>query len=162
MRALAVLLGGGSALLLATVIILRWNAPSTPSLTAKALSEAAQRWHDAGIKNYDVDVEILGRQPGRVHLEVRNGEPTAMTRDGRTPSQRRTWDAWTVDNQLGMIRDEFDAAGDPARGFGAPPGSRVVQRARFDPELGYPLDYQRAVFGTPLEVEWRVVNFVRR
>jgi hypothetical protein len=161
MRALAVMLGGGGALLLTTVLFLRWNAPAAPLLTEQTLAEATQRWRHAGIQNYDLDVEILGRQPGKVHLEIRKGEPTAMTRDGRTPSQRRTWDAWTVDNQLGMIRDELATAGDPSRGFGAPPGSRVVQRARFDPELGYPLDYQRAVLGTPLEVEWRVVTFIR-
>ncbi len=84
-----------------------------------------------------------------------------MTRDGRTPSQRRTWDAWTVDYQLSTIADELAGASNPARTFGAPADARVVQRAKFDPELGYPIDYQRAVLGTPLDVEWRIVRFVR-
>ncbi len=161
MRALAVMLGGGVALVLVAIFVMRWSGPSLPPLTRAMFDEAHRKWRDAGILDYDLDIEIQGRQPGVVHLEVRGGEPTAMTRDGRTPSQRRTWDAWTVENQLSMIHDELDGAGDAAKTFGAPPGSRVVQRARFDPELGYPLDYQRAVLGTPLEVEWRTIKFVR-
>ena len=161
-RALAVLLGAGLALAVGFAVLATWTRPTTPPLTREALALARERWHAASVRDYDLDVEIFGRQPGVVHLEVRDGAPTAMTRDGRTPSQRRTWDAWTVEYQLSTIADELAGANDPARAFGAPADARVVQRAQFDPELGYPIDYQRAVLGTPLDVEWRTVRFIRR
>ncbi|HEX4129715.1 MAG TPA: DUF6174 domain-containing protein [Pirellulales bacterium] len=161
-RVLAIAAGsllGLTATAIAVFLLLR---NPTPALSRAALDEATERWRRAGVRDYDLDVEILGRQPGLVHLEVRAGNVTAMTRDGRTPGQRRTWEAWTVDNQLATIGDELDHAAEPVRGFGAPPGSQVVQRAAFDPQLGYPRDYQRSVLGTPLEVEWRVTNFIDR
>ncbi len=136
-----------------------WHRGATPTLTDAALTAAEVRWETAGPPSYDLDLVIEGRQPGDVHIEVRSGVVTAMTRDGRTPSQRRTWDYWTVPNQFATIRQDCASAQNPAGGFGAPPGSRVLQRARFDAEYGYPLRYERTVLGTPLDVRWHITTF---
>ena len=50
--------------------------------------------------SYNIDLKLGGKTPGTVHVEVRNHEVTAMTRDGVTPSQRRTWDYWSVPEQF--------------------------------------------------------------
>ncbi len=130
-----------------------------PALTDETLAAAMERWRESGPKNYALQVEILGRQPGIVTLTVRDGEPIAMTRDGRTPEQRRTWSAWTVPSQFDMLATELRGQLDPARGYGAPTGSEVVLKAEFDPQLGYPLRVRRQVLGTDLAMEWRVTRF---
>ena len=51
--------------------------------------EAAQAlWEKNGPASYDMDIEIKGAQPGKVHIEVRDETPTAMTRDGIAPAER--------------------------------------------------------------------------
>ena len=142
---------GGAAVLL-------WRN-RVPLLTPEALARAREMWRTNGPADYELEVHIRGRQPGVVRLTVRAGQVTRMTRDGVVPRQRRTWSAWTVESQFELIELELEAAADPERGFGAPPGARVVQRAAFDPHYGYPRRYQRHVLYTPLEVEWEVVRF---
>lgn len=132
-----------------------------PDVTVEAVDVAEARWRAAALPGYAMDLKLEGRQPGRVHIEVRGGEVVAMTRDGQTPSQRRTWDYWTVPGQFDTIRQDLESAQDPAQGFGAPAGARVILRAEFDRLLGYPRKYQRYVLGTPLDVEWQVERFER-
>ncbi len=130
-----------------------------PIVTRADLEAAIQRWDKHGPASYNIDLKLGGKTPGTVHVEVRNHEVTAMTRDGVTPSQRRTWDYWSVPEQFETIRADFDSAEDPQRPFGAPAGSKVMMRAEFDPELGYPRNYQRQVLGTDLDVQWEVTRF---
>jgi hypothetical protein len=158
-RVLGIVLAGGATVLVLLLTCYLLLASDLQPLTPEALTTAERLWQAAAVESYDIDIEISGRQPGRVHLECRHSEVTAMTRDGRAPSQRRTWDAWTVDHQLATIRDELNKVADPARGFGAPPESRVVQLVRFDPQYGFPLEYRRAILGTELDVAWRTVRF---
>lgn len=146
------------SLVCAGAAILFWRN-RLPLLTPQDLERARKLWQANGPADYDLELHIRGRQPGVVRLSVRNGRVTHMTRDGVTPRQRRTWSAWTVESQLEMIALELEAAANPAAGFGAPPGARVVQRAAFDPHYGYPRQYQRHVLYTPLEIEWEVVLF---
>jgi hypothetical protein len=156
---LAMVLGtlAGLVLVMGAVWIFGRQKPSP--LTAEALAAAQKRWDEHGPANYSLDVTIGGRQPGKVHLVVEHGAAAAMTRDGVTPRQRRTWKAWTVPGQFEMLEIELEAAADPQKGFGAPPGAQTIERATFDAVLGYPLKYERSVLGTPLEVGWEVHNF---
>ena len=156
---LAALVGGTLALLLVLGFVAAFGERNLPPLTADALANAEALWNEHGPANYNLDIKIGGRQPGVVHVEVRDGEPTAMTRDGFTPKQRRTWEPWTVRGQFDTLQRELDNAADPVKGFDAPTGAQVIERARFDPALGYPLKYERAVLGTPLEVAWEVEKF---
>jgi hypothetical protein len=127
-----------------------------PELTRESLQAAQQRWRQNGPKNYDLDVVLSGSQSGQIHVEVRNGEITGMTRNGMTPKQRRTWDYWTVPGQFDTIGQEMEMANDPAHGFPAPPGSKVLQKAQFDTGDGHPVRYHRVVLGTQLEIRWEV------
>lgn len=152
----ALLLG---LVLAAFVTIKLLTAERLPELTPDTLSAAEQQWEEKGPSNYDLDLIIEGAQPGVVHVEVRNGVTTAMQRDGRSPSQRRVWDVWTVPGMFDTIEREFDLAADPVHEMDASANARVVLRAAFDPKFGYPARFHRVVFGGGPEVYWRVLSF---
>ncbi|HEV3025817.1 MAG TPA: DUF6174 domain-containing protein [Pirellulales bacterium] len=128
-----------------------------PPLTADGLAAAEERWKEHESADYNMDVEIGGRQPGHFHVEVRSGRATKVTRNGVEP-QRRTWDTWTVPGMFDTLEQELDLAARPEGAFGQP-GARAVMRALFDPELGLPRRYERFVLGTAYEVRWQVTRF---
>src|SRR5215213_7198873 len=41
-------------------------------LTEAELDSAEKRWQEHGPVSYDMDIELRGAQPGRVHVSVRN------------------------------------------------------------------------------------------
>ena len=148
----AVLVGGVVGL------ILVFRDP-LPALTAETLAAAEATWAQQGPRSYDLDLRLGGATPGRVYVEVRNGQVVKMTRDGRSPAQRRTWDVWTVEGQFAMIRRELELAADPQQEMQAEAETRLVLRAAFDPQWGYPLRYRRVVLGQGPQVSWEVLRF---
>ncbi len=151
------LLGTATLGIAALLVNAALNRP-TP-LTQAAYEQAAARWDEHGPASYDLDVEIGGRRPGKVHVEVRGGEVTHMTRDGVEPRQRRTWYYWSVPGQLDTIEQELEMAQDPADSYGSAGASQVALWAEFDPKYGYPLQFDRVVLGADLEVHWKVTSF---
>jgi len=140
-------------------VIFALRGERIPQLSRESLQAAQQRWQQDGPQSYDLDVTLSGRQSGQIHIEVRHGEVTGMTRNGTTPTQRRTWDYWTVPGQFDTIELEMEMADDPTHGFPAPPGSKVLQKAEFDAVDGHPVRYHRIVLGTQLEIRWEVTRF---
>jgi hypothetical protein len=130
-----------------------------PPLTRAMLDSARSQWQAQGIADYEMDIRIGGRRSGLVHIEVHDGQATAMTRDGVTPKRRATWDAWTVPSMFDMLETELSGAANPAKAFGAPEGSRVIERAAFDSQTGCPRAYERFVLGTSLDMSWQVAQF---
>ena len=122
--------------------------PSLPVITRADLATAEARWQKQGPASYSMDLMIGGRRPGPVHIEVRDGKVTRMTRDGVTPSQPRTWEYWTVPEQFETIRQDFDSA-ETAGGFGAAPGTQTILKAEFDPQYGYPRVATSVSFWSP-------------
>jgi hypothetical protein len=159
--AIGVALGllAGVGLMLVAIAIFR---DPTPELTVADYEAAVRRWDAHGPGSYDLDLDLEGNRPGKIHVEVRQGKITHMTRDGIEPRQKRTWEYWSVPGQLDTIGQELEKAGNPAEGFQTPPGSRMVQRAVFDPQYGYPIRYQRIILGSNLEIRWQVTRFVPR
>jgi hypothetical protein len=131
----------------------------TPRLTREAYEAAAERWDANGPASYDLDLVIEGRRTGLVHVEVRHGEITRMTRDGLEPRQKRTWYYWSVSGQFDTIEQELHMAESPARSFGATGAAEVMMWAEFDPKYGYPLRFDRVVLGADLETHWKVTRF---
>lgn len=148
--------GGLVIVLVAAVFLLREDMPP---VTDESLEAAVARWNEHGPDSYELDVILSGSQSGEIHIEVRDGEVIAMTRDGVTPSQRRTWDYWSVPNQFEMIRQDLESAKNPRQAFGVSGSSQVVMRADFDPELGYPRTYRRTILGTRSDIRWDIVRF---
>jgi hypothetical protein len=133
-------------------------AQRLPELTAARLQAARELWDSQGPDNYDLDVEIRGAQPGSVHVEVRNGIVTAMTRDGRSPPER-TWNVWSVPGQFETLERELDLAEDPQHEMGAAAGTKLQLHCEFDPESGIPRQYHRYTTGDAPEVYWRITAF---
>jgi len=156
---LGAVLGIALAVVAWGVVLVVFYRDSMPTVDESTLAAAAELWNQNGPASYDLDLEISGRRPSLVHIEIRQGEVTAMTRDGHTPSQRRTWEYWSVPSQFDTIARDLLSAEDPVEGFGAPPGAKTVLRAEFDQEFGYPKRYYRIVLNTPLEVRWVVTRF---
>jgi hypothetical protein len=130
-----------------------------PELTDARLDAAIQRWNSQGPEDYRLKVKIEGLRPGDVSVEVQHGEVVKMTRDGRSPAQRRTWDVWSVPGMFDMIEREMELAEDPAGEMDLAQGTRLWLRCEFDSRYGYPVEFHRAVFGGGPEVYWRVVRF---
>jgi hypothetical protein len=164
--ALGVLLGIalGVLLLPCGTVLYFWVAAGAkgtlPPLTQAEFDAAQKRWRENGPLDYDLRVVLSGSQTGTIHVEVRGGRTTAMTRDGVAPSQRRTWDVWAIPGQFDMIGVELAAASDPEADFGGAKGSQMIVRAEFDPHYGYPRKYQRIILGTPHEITWETTLIV--
>lgn len=160
-RALMMGLGCGTAtgviLLLIALVFLARDA--TPRVTPEVLAAAESRWEKKGPPSYNLDLVLTGSQTGEIHIEVRNGVVERMTRDGRSPKQRRTWDYWSVPNQFAMIEQDLETAKNPQKAFGVTTSEQVVMRANFHPQFGYPAYYQRTVMGGTNQVEWRITRF---
>jgi hypothetical protein len=152
-------LGSAGAALALVILWITMARDATALLTESDYEAAIKRWQQRGPESYHLDVILTAGRPGRVHVEVRHGEVARMTRDGVVPKQKRTWDYWSVPGQFDTIGRELEMRQDPATSFGAPPGTQVVLRAAFDPELGYPRRFRRDVLGMRQEVQWEVVNF---
>lgn len=152
-------LGALITLLVAIVVSVALYRDPLPLLTAESLAAAETQWRESGPSSYRLSVTIGGRQPGQVELTVRDGEVTEMTRDGRTPDQRRTWAAWTVPSQFDMLHQELDHKRNSEQGYGAPAGSQAIVKAEFDPQFGYPRRVRRQILGANLDMEWQVTQF---
>jgi hypothetical protein len=153
--ALGVALGLGGI----SLALVWWARESTPVLTRQRLAEAQRRWASHGPSSYELDLVLGGSQTGAIHVAVRNGEVVEMTRDGRAPRQRRTWDYWSVPNQFAMLSQDLESAQSPERVFGVRSPGQVLLRAEFDPRYGYPAFYQRTVLGGTNHIEWRITRF---
>jgi hypothetical protein len=158
-RALAFILGTAAALIVTAVIFFFTMRSNVPRLTSADYEAAVARWEKNGPAGYDLDLELAGSRPGKIHVEVRDGQVTHMIRDGVEPSQRRTWDYWSVPGQLDTIGDELEMAKHPAISFNLRSDTTVAMWAEFDPVFGYPRQFRRAVLGTPYEAQWTTTRF---
>ncbi len=146
-----------AAIGVAVYLVTTREAP--PRLTEAAYEAAVKRWDAHGPADYDLDIALTGNRPSKIHVEVRDGEVAHMTRDGVEPSQKRTWYYWTVPGMLDTIGQELEMARDPAAALHNPAATEMVLWAEFDPELGYPVKYDRVVLGADFEVHWRITRF---
>jgi len=146
----------------AATILLR--DPIAP-LTGEALEAAQVRWSENGSLSYNLDLQLGGARPASVHVEVRGGrviDPPLI--DGQPVRGKHTWRTWTVEGQFETMQRELELAADPSGQTGAGADTRVILRASFHPEYGYPLRFRRVVIGGLPEVSWEVVEmeFVER
>ena len=145
--------------LVSVLVVLRvFVAQRIPELTEARLTEAEDRWDHAAVASYDMDIKIGGAQPGQVHIEVRNDEVIALTRDKRFPPPR-TWDVWSVPGMFETLERELELAQDPVHEMQAAAGTQLRLRCEFDQQFGYPRRYHRYVTGGGPEVFWQVTRF---
>ena len=136
-----------------------------PAFTDDALRDARTRWAENGPADYDMTIIVTGRQPGEIHVEVRSGVPTRVTRDElRLTEPDRMW-PWTVPGMFEIVETEADHAADAAAGvgpFATEDGSPIRQWVSFHEQFGYPQRYHRVIQNTPQEIRWEVTEFRAR
>lgn len=132
-------------------------AERLPELTEANLEAATARWEKSGPASYDVEIELGGARPGQVHVEVRDREVIAETRDGREPG-RWTWKTWSVPGMFETLSQDLQIAENPEQQIQAAAGTKWRLRCEFDAQFGYPARYHRLVTGGP-EVYWHVTKF---
>ncbi len=147
------------AVLVASILVSMVARHHIPRLTRADYDAAVRRWEEHGPKDYDLDLELAGNRPGKIHVEVRQRQVVHMTRDGFEPTQKRTWDYWSVPGQFDTLEEEMHMAENPAASFQARGASQMVMWAEFDPDWGYPRKYDRVVLGADYEVHWTITRF---
>jgi hypothetical protein len=141
-------------------VILAMNyfvAERLPALTEGTLNAASANWDANGPASYDMDIELRGARPGTVHVEVRDKEVTAETRDGRVPG-KWTWDTWSVPGMFDTLSQDLQTAANPEQAIQAEAGTKWRLRCEFDENNGLPRKYHRLVTNGP-EVFWQVTSF---
>jgi len=142
------------------IVVVGMRGGTMQPLSGDNLDKALQKWEKQAPQNYDIEIQVSGRQASRYHVEVRGGEPLRATRNGEPLTQRRTWWTWTAPGMFETLRadvrnmDKF-AAGEK----GVPHLSVLVE---FDSKYGFPRRYVRVesvkMGGNP-EVSWQVTEF---
>ena len=133
-----------------------------PVYTDDALRDARSRWADSGPADYDMTIVVSGRQPGEIHVEVRDGQPTRVIRDHQQLTVANQMMPWTVPGMFDTVERDADNSADAAAGdgpFASEDGSPIMQWVHFHPQLGYPQRYHRVIRGTPQEIRWEVTVF---
>ena len=76
----------GLAICVVAIVGYVWSTrESRTPLTQAAYDAAVERWDKNGPADYDLDIELAGNRPGKIHVEVRSGDVVRMTRDGVEP-----------------------------------------------------------------------------
>jgi hypothetical protein len=165
--ALGLLLGCmlGIAGVVAVLAIVRRE--TLPRIALANVDAAAALWTKNGPADYDFDLEQTGVNPGKIHVEVRKREVTAMTLDGRSTRQH-LWDEWSVPGMLDIIRRDVEVcmpelnkktSQQTADGQGAENAApEVFPRGVFDAHYGYPVQYRR-ITPTGADATWRTLKF---
>ncbi|MCK6462073.1 MAG: DUF6174 domain-containing protein [Planctomycetes bacterium] len=138
---------------LATVpVVYLLTRPSTGEpLTPERLAAARALWKEKGPGSYVVDVDV---RDAHHRVEVRDGKVVSMTTDGReAPERVRAY--WTVEGMFQSLSEELSNLRRPEAAFGVSDPSRVMLRALFDEQYGYPARFLRHVEGETRSVEWQ-------
>jgi hypothetical protein len=129
-----------------------------PAMSAADFEAAVARWRAQRPESYTMTLDVSGNLQGTMHIVVKKSTPTMVERNGAAIAGH-SWSYWTVDGLFAIIRTDLENLDQPERAFGVKDVSQLVQQAEFDPELGYPRRYRRAVRSTGDAIEWDIVEF---
>jgi len=142
------------------VVFVAMRGAAMQPLTSDNLEQALEKWKENAVENYDIEIEVSGRQASRYHVEVRGGEPRRATRNGEPLTQRRTWWTWTAPGMFETLRADVRNMEKFAAGEKGVPHLSVL--VEFDSKYGFPQRYVRVesvqMGGNP-EVSWQVTEF---
>ncbi len=138
---------GLPALLMATI-----GCGGGQVVTPEAVQAARQLWSRAGIRDYDLDWSVTGRNNAHYLVTVRGGEVLKVeairpdgTRGELNPGKKQFFG---VDGLFLTMDEELATCSKAEKPFGEPKGTRIVMRFLPDAKLGYPHWYHRDVLGT--------------
>lgn len=148
----SIVLGVALGLIVTLVLLILSSRGQPPRMTAEGLKAAERRWRDHGPASYTMEIEQSGGINGKIHVEVRSEQVTAMHINGET-APPRLWDNWSVPGLFEIIQLDLD------RNQQSPDSPVVFQQAEFDAANGLPRVYRRSELSAGQTVEWRIVAF---
>lgn len=156
-------------LIVGLVVIILLNrfgqrANSLAPLSLADWQQARQRWVAAGIRDYQIEIRVTGRQAATYQVDVVGGEAIEATRDGHPLPQRRTWGTWTVEGMFETMARDFESVERQRTGRADASTPNLSLRGDFDRELGLPRRYLRIEMvqrAANPEVSWEVLRFQR-
>ena len=146
------------AFILLLSLLLGTSCSRLEPLTLETVQSAEQKWGTAKPGIYRLAVEMKGDrvEPNRFEITV-TGEEVSIRRDGEIIVPARPRD-YMMEGWFRMLRQELDLAANPAM-LGAPAGFSSYPMARFDPENGRLVRFQRTVGGIQNSIEINIVEF---
>ncbi len=137
-----------------------------PALTSQRLEQARELWQRHGPESYRMTIllgspqqQAAGEEVPRIVVQVEKGKPISVTQQPGGMLPRRVWDYWTVPGLFDVLQRDLENRQHPQRAFGVSSPEMVVLRCRFDPQYGFPRQYQRVVRSRGLQSRWTVTHF---
>ena len=124
-----------------------------PRLDRARFDAARARWDENRESDYEISIQVKGRQPGVYEVQVQQGIATTAKLDGRALTRPRTFGTWSVDGMFETISRDLD--NQEVLG-------NLLLGARFDETHGFPLRYERIEMqsGVHDALHWEVFRFV--
>ena len=155
-QVIAGLAGAGcAAAVVAVAMFWSYRKELLPALEIDTYDQAWALWKSKEPLNYNIRVQVFGRQPAVYEAQVRDGVATSARHNGHPLTQLRTLGTWSVPGMFNTIGHDVEAI---QKSTPATPTELTI-RGTFDEQWGYPLQYQRIQWGSDHEVHWRVLNF---
>lgn len=130
-----------------------------PILDRSGFNAARSAWIDAEPSDYDITIEVTGRQPAIYRAQIRGGETINASRNDTPLTQKRTLRTWSVPGMFDTIESDVESVELFASGKGDAWTPNLTLRAEFDPEWHFPSRYRRIEWGSSYEVLWQVKEF---
>ncbi len=144
----------------AMIVIGTLTRREDPPLTRPDYDAALARWQAKRPASYDLDLYFYSQNaPVDIHLEVRNGQAVALTKNGVRMAQASRREEWTIERLLQQIGDDLRIQEDPNLDFDVKPGVQVKLQAKFDETFGFPTLYSRLAHGSPVQYSYKVKSF---
>ena len=153
-RLFALCLGGILGIIVAVIAMFLMGPGQIPELNASSFNQAFNQWGSNRLMNYEIEITVQGRQPGRYRTTVQDGEVVSAEFNNNALTNPRTISTWTVDGMFRTI--DYDVQAQLNRDTEEP---ELTLRAEFNPQYGYPQKYQRIQWGSLNELTWEVTRF---
>lgn len=129
------------------------------TLTPELLNQSQEKWKAHEPVAYHLVIQMSGDrvEPGKFEVMVRAGQVVSIRRNGLiiTPGSGQDY---SMDGLFRMLTQELGLSEKPAL-LGAPGGYSAYLQARFDPDNGRLIRYQRSVGGTSNSIDVRVLEY---
>jgi hypothetical protein len=157
-------LGAVGALVVVLVASSAFRDRGWEELTEENYEAARQQWLSVAPSDYDIEVQVRGRQPARYRVEVRGGLARQAFRNGAPLRSVRTYETWSVGGMFETVGTDLEHIMLVASGKASATTPRVSSLVQFDEQYGIPRRYlriERGGSGGNPEVHWEVTEFTR-